>query len=185
MGIPYSGNSIVDASFVFHELDIALSDAPSGESRRHRFEKKRDKYMNWCIAITETACDLQIEYREHHDMETGTNILLPLPKVEISVREKDKDDEQNTGITTGNEKDPRPAFMLISNGFMITITTVISQCFSDSQELLNVVRRRDQYDVPVRHRHCVDVVVKETQIVMEQLTIDAVIRIVSEIRYYL
>ena len=49
--------------------------------------------MNWCIAITETACDLQIEYREHHDMETGTNILLPLPKVEISVREKEKDNE--------------------------------------------------------------------------------------------
>lgn len=47
-----------------------------------------------------------------------------------------------------------------------------------------MVRRQHQYDSPVRHRHCVDVVVKETQVVMEQLTIDAVIRIVSEIRYY-
>lgn len=40
-----------------------------------------------------------------------------------------------------------------------------------------------QDEPPIRYRHYVDVVMKETQAIMEQLMVDAVIRVVSEIRY--
>lgn len=39
-----------------------------------------------------------------------------------------------------------------------------------------------QDESPIRYRHYVDVVMKETQAIMEQLMVDAVIRVVSEIR---
>lgn len=46
-----------------------------------------------------------------------------------------------------------------------------------------MTRSVSQDEPPIRYRHYVDVVMKETQAIMEQLMVDAVIRVVSEIRY--
>ena len=101
-------------------MDTSLMDAPLGE-RRRREERKRDKYMNWSIAVTETMCALQVQYRQYHDMEKGTNQLLSLPSLQLRV----------TGVTTGNDSDPRPAIMILSNGFTVTVATVASFGWSD------------------------------------------------------
>ena len=60
-------------------------------------------------------------YRQYHDMEKGTNQLLSLPSLQLRV----------TGVTTGNDNDPRPAIMILSNGFTVTVATVFSLGWSD------------------------------------------------------
>lgn len=121
LGLPYNGSSIVDCVALFREMDISLMDASSGERRHRGEERKRDKYMNWSIAVMDTMCALQVQYRQYHDMEKGTNQLLSLPSLQLHV----------TGVTTGNDNDPRPAIMILSNGFTVTVATVFSLGWSD------------------------------------------------------
>ena len=59
LGLPYNGSSIVDCVALFREMDISLMDAPSGERRHRGEERKRDKYMNWSIAVMDTMSALQ------------------------------------------------------------------------------------------------------------------------------
>lgn len=111
----------MDCVALFREMDISLMDASSGERRHRGEERKRDKYMNWSIAVMDTICALQVQYRQYHDMEKGTNQLLSLPSLQLRV----------TGVTTGNDNDPRPAIMILSNGFTVTVATVFSLGWSD------------------------------------------------------
>ena len=92
-------------------------------SDRTRRDSKRDKYMNWCIAIVDAECRICMEYMLLHDMELGSQTLLPIPMGKLKIGE----------ITTRNMDDNRPALMILGEPIEIEVITVsIWQYFSDN-----------------------------------------------------
>lgn len=42
-----------------------------------------------------------------------------------------------------------------------------------------------QHGIPIRHRHYIDINIQDTHAILDQLMVDAAIRVVGEIRYVL
>ena len=110
----YSGKSDINITALVYEIDLIFADELSSSNERTRRDNKRDKYMNWCIAVIDTECQICVEYKLLYDMELGSRTLLPIPIGNLKIGE----------VTTRNVDDNRPVLMILSEPIEVDIVAV-------------------------------------------------------------
>ena len=85
-------------------------------------------------------------------------------------------------ITTNNLSDPYPAFTLFNNGISILISDVQLFYDTDDQELQQIDNPIEN-ELPIHHRHHINITIHDTHCTLNQSMVDTVIRSVNDIRY--
>ena len=82
LNLLYNGSSLIDSELDIQDIVISFRNENISDDFSYRREdRRRDKRMNWSIAINDTNCRFWLQYTQYQ----GGSSLIPLPSVFLTV----------------------------------------------------------------------------------------------------
>lgn len=171
LNLLYDGSSIIDSEFGCQDLIVSFRNENTGDDFSYRREDRRkDKRMNWSLSINDVDCHVWLQYQQYQ----GISSLIPLPSVFLTVRTWVRINSRFMGLLQE----------------MKTILVLRFVCWTmESFWLLRMYgwggneTQMIENVSPVQHNHKIRIEMKDTQVTLEQLMVDAAIRVFGDIRW--